>query len=180
MKFLLDQSCSWSHVKFSLIILAQNWTWTRGKFSKYSSLRHGGDFLWDSPKCLNQEISEDGGEKKSSPDGSSQHLGELHVMLPPSFNYREGVRWGQDGLIPAVGNNGTAYYRWLKTLHTDLLLFLLTMLKQGLSTGCETCQPPPETLLESIDNLNVHERSSLEPIYFKYSTSLVFKGGFCS
>lgn len=70
-----------------------------------------------------------------------------------------------------VGSNDIVYYTRLITSHPGLFQFLFTMLKQGLNIDCETCKPPLETLLESIDNLNVHERTCLKPVYFKYSTS---------
>lgn len=136
-------------------------------------------FLWDRHRCLNQELSEGSGEKNSSPEAGTWHLGQLPA-LNRSFNYGEGAKMQQEAYLPTVGNNDIVYYIRLKTLHSGLFQFLFTMLKKGLNIGCETCQPPLETLLESIDNLNVHERTCLKPVYFKYSTSQVFKGCFCS
>lgn len=51
------------------------------------------------------------------------------------------------------------------------VLVLVHNVKTGLEHWLRNLQPPLETLLESIDNLNVHERTCLKPVYFKYSTS---------
>lgn len=84
----------------------------------------------------------------------------------------------QEAYLLAVGSNDIVYYTRLITPRSGLFQFLFTTLKQGLNIDCETCKPPLETLLESIDNLNVHERTCLKPVYFKYSTSMSLNDAF--
>ena len=76
-------------------------------------------FLWDSHRCLNQEVNEGGEEKKSSPEAGSWHPGWLPA-LNWSFNYRKVVKMRQEAYLAAVGNNDIVYYTRLKILHSGL------------------------------------------------------------